>query len=91
MIKGINKQILEVTNTESPYFERIIFFVRPSSQNMTPEKLQREAEKISEKAKKPPKARRSKKQIVEMLAYSLLGLGAGGALSYILNNFIHFG
>ena len=24
MLKGVNKQILEVTNTESPYFEKII-------------------------------------------------------------------
>ena len=27
MIKGVNKQVLEVTNTENPYFEKIIFFV----------------------------------------------------------------
>ena len=29
MIKGVNKQVLEVTNTENPYFEKIIFFVKP--------------------------------------------------------------
>ncbi len=29
MIKGVNKQVLEITNTENPYFERIVFFVKP--------------------------------------------------------------
>ena len=29
MIKGVSKQILEVTNTDNPYFEKIIFFVKP--------------------------------------------------------------
>ena len=35
MLKGINKQILEVTNTESPYFERIVFFVRPDKNTVS--------------------------------------------------------
>ena len=46
MLKGVNKQILEVTNTESPYFEKIIFFVRSSSPVRDSEKLKEEAEKI---------------------------------------------
>ena len=29
MIKGVSKQILEVTNTDNPYFEKIIFFAHP--------------------------------------------------------------
>ena len=57
MIKGINKQILEVTNTDSPYFEKIIFFVRPESMNLGEKLLKGEAEKISLEAK-PPKSRK---------------------------------
>ena len=26
MIKGVSKQVLEVTNPENPYFEKIVFF-----------------------------------------------------------------
>lgn len=88
MIKGINKQILEVTNTESPYFEKIIFFVRPSSQNMNEQKLKNEAEKISTQIKKPPKAKKTFRQIAMNGIYMLLGLGAGCALSFLLSNFI---
>jgi hypothetical protein len=88
MIKGINKQILEVTNTESPYFEKIIFFVRPEAQQMGEQSLQKEAEKISKEVKKPPKTKKTFKQIMSTVMYSLLGLGAGIAITFILNNFI---
>lgn len=33
MIKGVSKQILEVTNTDNPYFDKIIFFVKPEHQS----------------------------------------------------------
>ena len=44
MIKGVNKQVLEVTNTENPYFERIVFFVKPEYQSGHAEKLKKEAQ-----------------------------------------------
>ena len=47
MLKGVNKQILEITNPESPYFEKIIFFVRPDSQGYDDKAIKTEAEKIS--------------------------------------------
>ena len=40
MIKGVSKQILEVTNTDNPYFEKIIFFVKPEHQSTDRKKLQ---------------------------------------------------
>ncbi len=39
MIKGVNRQVLEITNTENPYFERIIFFVKPEYGNEDRAKL----------------------------------------------------
>lgn len=88
MIKGVNKQILEVTNPESPYFEKIIFFVRPQSQKMSEQELKQEAEKISRSAKKPPRQKKSFKQIASTLLYIFLGTGAGVALTFLFNNFI---
>jgi hypothetical protein len=88
MIKGVNKQILEVVNTESPYFEKIIFFVRPESQQLDEKKLHSEAVKISKTAQRPPKQRRSKKQILSTILYSLLGTGAGLTLAFLLDKFI---
>ena len=47
MIKGVSKQILEVTNTDNPYFEKIIFFVKPEHQSTDRKKLQKEAEAVA--------------------------------------------
>lgn len=88
MIKGVNKQILEVTNPESPYFEKIIFFVKPESQKFSEQSLKQEAEKISKNAKKPPKQKKTIKQIVSTLFYVGLGIGAGTALTFLIDNFI---
>lgn len=85
MIKGVNKQILEVTNTESQYFERIIFFVRPEAQTLDGDKLHREALKISSQKNKVPKTRKSPRQIFGSLMYSVLGVGAGVATMVIIN------
>ncbi len=88
MIKGINKQILEVTNTESPYFEKIIFFVRPEGQQLSEQKLKIEAEKFSSTTQKPPRARKSVKDRLYVLTYALLGIGAGVALSIIFTSLV---
>lgn len=88
MIKGVNKQILEVTNPESPYFEKIIFFVKPESQKLPEQSLKQEAEKISKSAKRPPKQKKTIKQIASTLLYICLGIGAGTALTFLLNNYI---
>lgn len=88
MIKGVNKQILEVTNPESPYFEKIIFFVKPQSQKLSEQSLKKEAEKISKNAKRPPRQKRTVKQIASTLLYIGLGVGAGTALTFLVNNFV---
>ena len=59
MIKGVNKQVLEVTNTENPYFEKIIFFVKPEYVNADREKLKKEAHLLAKSANKPPRARKN--------------------------------
>lgn len=85
MIKGVNKQILEVTNTENPYFEKIIFFVKPEYKNSDRKKLQQEAEALAAITQKPPKIKLSKRRILSIAAGSVLFTLAGFALSYIFN------
>ncbi len=86
MLKGVNKQILEITNTESPYFEKIIFFVRSSSADVDEHKLRTEAEKISvSTAVKPPKAKYTKKQIISAVCTTILSLMSGVSVIMILN------
>lgn len=65
MIKGVSKQILEVTNTDNPYFEKIIFFVKPEHQSTDRKKLQKEAEAVAALKQKPPRLKLTKKQIIK--------------------------
>ena len=88
MIKGVNKQILEVTNTENPYFEKIIFFVKPEYKTADRKKLQKEAEAQKAQAtitQKPPKIKVPKKKILRIAVGSVLFTGAGFALSFLMN------
>ncbi len=85
MIKGVNKQILEVTNTENPYFEKIIFFVKPEYKTADRKKLQKEAEALATITQKPPRIKVPKKKILRIAVGSVLFTGAGFALSFLMN------
>lgn len=88
MIKGINKQILEVTNPESPYFEKIIFFVSPNGAANDEKVVQQEAIKISKSVRKPPKTKATPKQILQRVLMMALGIGAGVSVGIMLNYFM---
>ena len=45
MIKGVNKQIVEINNTNSIFFERAVFYLRPCVRELPPEIAREEAEK----------------------------------------------
>lgn len=40
MLKGVNKQIIEINNTGNDYFERVLFFVRPEYCSLPQRKLE---------------------------------------------------
>lgn len=87
MLKGVNKQILEVTNPDSPYFEKIIFFVRPSSQNTDGKKIRKEAEKISTStAVKPPKQKLDIKKTLAFAGYSAITIMSGVGITFLLDH-----
>lgn len=64
MIRGVNKQIIEVNETENEYFDRAILFVKAAKSNVGVNKLQSEASMLlngmtlSAKAKKAAQIRR---------------------------------
>lgn len=85
MMKGVSKQILEVTNTDNPYFEKIIFFVKPEHSNTDYAKLKKEAEAVAAVTQKPPKIKLTKKRILRMIAGSVLFTLAGCAITFLIN------
>ena len=54
MIKGINRQVVEVRETGSEYFERILFFVKPEYAAVSEGKIRERAGLIADKTAKPP-------------------------------------
>ncbi len=41
MVKGVNKTVIEVNNTGSKVFDRIVFYVSPSCSNLNAKSLKR--------------------------------------------------
>lgn len=54
MIKGVNRTIIEVSNPCNRYFERALLFVRPSWEEVSPHRLQRQADCFVETLGAPP-------------------------------------
>ena len=47
MVKGVNKTVIEVNNTGSKIFEKIVFYVAPQYGNLDMSRLQKEAGEFS--------------------------------------------
>ena len=60
MIKGVNRQVVEVRETDCDYFERILFFVKSEYASLSEGKIRERASQIAGKtgAAPPTKLRR---------------------------------
>jgi hypothetical protein len=47
MVKGVNKTVIEVNNTGSKYFEKIVFYVTPQYGNLSAKQLKKAASNFS--------------------------------------------
>ena len=84
MIKGVNRQMIEVTHTGSPYFERAFLVVRGGAA-ADEEKLHRMAEKVVEQAGTYAGLRRQKRrQALRQGAFALLCGGVGATMMWIV-------
>lgn len=60
MLKGVNRQVVEVSQTDSVYFERILFFVKPEYYGLGEAKLREKANACVNDAVKPPQAKKGR-------------------------------
>ena len=86
MIKGVNKQVLEINETGTGFFEKAIFFVKPEYIGMSGGKLRESAGKELEKTGKPPVRRYINKKtkvktILTILCPFVIGLAIGVAVT----------
>lgn len=83
MIKGISRQIIEVTETQNNYFERAWLVVKPEYLNVGVSMLDREAESYLRNLK-PPYAMRNRKgllmRIIGLCSAALAGSAVTAAL-----------
>ncbi len=85
MLKGVNKQVLEIVETQNGFFEKAIFFVKPEYSGMSEGKLRESAEKEIEMAGAPPKQRFFKKTGTKNAIKFFLCFSAGVAAGIIFN------
>ncbi len=60
MIRGVNRQTIEIRETANQYFERAILFVTPKGALIEEPKLKGEAEKFLQQLSQPPKSNAQK-------------------------------
>lgn len=78
MLKGTNRQVIEITQTDCEYFEKVMFFVKPECVNVSDGKLRERANLIAGTDNRPPatKLRRNRMVLAAQLA-AAAGAGAG--------------
>ena len=82
MIKGISKQIIEVQDTQSQYYEKAYFVVRPEFSAMGQALLERGARRIVRQAGAPSRFRKTLTKQTVIAAAGTVFLIAGGVLAY---------
>jgi hypothetical protein len=77
MLKGVNRQVVEVSQPNSRYFERILYIVKPEFSGLSQAKLMSEAGKLNQnQSARPPKMKSAKKHAVLITMTLLAGLAA---------------
>ncbi len=85
MVKGVNRQVVEVSQTQSEYFERILFFVKPEYAAMSEGKLRDRAGMIAGEGAKVVPTRIKGQRATHIISLVLACL-TGFALGVILSN-----
>ncbi|MBQ5840382.1 MAG: hypothetical protein IIW40_00330 [Clostridia bacterium] len=89
MIKGVNRQMIEVTHTGSPYFERAFLVVRGDGSPTSEEGLHRLAEKVVRQAETYAGLRQQRwRRRVERWLTCLGSAAAGAGLLWLLQQIL---
>ena len=89
LIKGVNRQVVEITQTQCEYFEKVLFFIKPEYSAVSEGDLKERASIIAQSAGMPPAARLRKNRIRLALSMSAAAC-AGAAISgtvFLLSSF----
>ena len=87
MIKGINRQVVEVNDTGSDYFEKIMFFVKPEYESISEGKIRERAGLIASKTTAAPPSKIKRSRFSDFPKYAIaftVGVICAVAVMYFL-------
>ncbi len=87
MIKGINHQVIEVTDTDNRYYERALLVVRPEYASISREVLEKEARRLLQKMDTVSTAKPKSVRLSRLLN-SLLFLAIGALCTIVIYSLI---
>jgi hypothetical protein len=80
MIKGTNHRVIEVMESESEYFNRVLFFVKPEYSALSEGTLRDRADAVARGASAPPPTKIRQAKLLTAAAL-LLSAALGAALT----------
>lgn len=83
MIKGVNRQVVEVNDTGCEYFEKIMFFVKPEYASVSEGKIRERAGMIAGSSTLPPPTKLRKARLFSAAKLILSAL-CGAAVTVLL-------
>ncbi len=84
MLKGVNRQVVEVADTGSEYFERALFFVNPKYYGLTDGKLRERAQTLMSTAGTPPKNKQKDSRSKLKTAIAIVASAAAGSIITVI-------
>ena len=87
MIKGINRQVIEINEADGEYFEKVMFFVKPECANVSEGKLRERASAIAEASGRPPATKVCRSRLTRVLwlvSAAVFGATVTAALTLLL-------
>lgn len=70
MLKGVNKQVVEIVQADSEYFEKALFFVKPQYSAMSEAKLREQAKQAVDFSCAPPVTKQKKDKSDFLLGFA---------------------
>lgn len=88
VIKGVNRQVVEITQTDCEYFERILFLVKPEFSAVSEGKLRERASQMSSAGKPPAtRVRRRVRNVLSMIGAALTGAAVCALVQFLVQQF----
>lgn len=80
MIKGVNRQVVEISKPDCEYFERIVFFVKPECTAVSRGTLRERADMLANSAGSPPATKIKRRFVGFLKSFLFLAIGTGAGM-----------